>query len=80
MILRDAAKHPSPNSGIAEAGVAGALGVRLGGLNYYGGVASLRAYMGDEENTLSAVYIQKTVQIMYAVTAICVLLLIVSKW
>lgn len=80
MILRDAAKHPSPNSGIAEAGVAGALGIRLGGLNYYGGVASLRAYMGDEENTLSAVYIQKTVQIMYTVTAICVLLLIVSKW
>lgn len=80
MILRDAAKHPSPNSGIAEAGVAGALGVRLGGLNYYGGAASLRAYMGDEENTLSAVYIQKTIQIMYAVTAICVLLLIVSKW
>lgn len=75
MIWRDAAKHPSPNSGIAEAGVAGALGIRLGGLNYYGGVASLRAYMGDEDNRLSAVYIQKTVYIMYVVTVICVLLI-----
>jgi len=46
-IRRDAAKHPSPNSGITEAGVAGALGVRLGGLNYYGGVASFRAHMGE---------------------------------
>lgn len=80
MIWRDAAKHPSPNSGIAEAGVAGALGVRLGGLNYYGGVASLRAYMGDEANRLSAVYIQKTVYIMYVVTVICVLLITLIQW
>lgn len=80
MIWRDAAKHPSPNSGIAEAGVAGALGIRLGGLNYYGGVASLRAYMGDEDNRLSAVYIQKTVYIMYVVTVICVLLITLIQW
>ena len=45
-IWRDAAKHPSPNSGISEAGVAGALGIQLGGLNYYGGIASQRATMG----------------------------------
>ena len=80
MIWRDAAKHPSPNSGIAEAGVAGALGVRLGGLNYYGGVASQRAYMGDEVNRLSAVYIQKTVYIMYVATVIGVLLITLIQW
>jgi adenosylcobinamide-phosphate synthase len=45
--LRDAARQPSPNSGYPEAAVAGALGVRLGGLNYYGGTASRKAYLGE---------------------------------
>ena len=30
-VRRDAARHPSPNAGVAEAAFAGALGVRLGG-------------------------------------------------
>ncbi|MFI5782476.1 cobalamin biosynthesis protein [Nocardia sp. NPDC051570] len=32
---RDAAAHPSPNAGVAEAAMAGALGIRLGGLTQY---------------------------------------------
>jgi len=46
-IMRDAPGHPSPNSGIPESAVAGALGIRLGGLNYYGGCASFRGHMGE---------------------------------
>ncbi|HWR40046.1 MAG TPA: adenosylcobinamide-phosphate synthase CbiB [Patescibacteria group bacterium] len=68
MICRDAAKHPSPNSGISEAGVAGALGIRLGGLNYYGGAASQRAYMGDETIPLAPVHIDQTISLMYTAT------------
>ena len=34
---RDARRHPSPNAGVAEAAFAGALGLRLGGTNVYGG-------------------------------------------
>jgi len=45
--LRDARRQPSPNSGYPEAAVAGALGVRLGGLNYYRGVPSHKPYLGD---------------------------------
>jgi adenosylcobinamide-phosphate synthase len=45
--LRDASNQPSPNSGYPEAAFAGALGIRLGGLNYYGGVASKKNYLGD---------------------------------
>ncbi len=43
---RDAKKHPSPNSGIPEAFVAGALGVQLGGVNYYAGRPSMRPCLG----------------------------------
>ena len=67
-IKRDARKHPSPNSGYAEAGVAGALGVRLGGTNYYGGIKSFRSYMGEEREKLAPVHIQQTISIMYLVT------------
>lgn len=69
-ILRDAGRHPSPNSGIPEAGVAGALGVRLGGLNYYGGVPSLRATMGEPRRELTPVHIAAAIRIMYTVTAL----------
>lgn len=75
-ILRDASKHPSPNSGIAEAGVAGALGIRLGGLNYYGGIPSLRAYMGEPDKPLEAACIGQTNKIMYTVTFLLVALLV----
>ena len=67
-IWQDAAKHPSPNSGFSEAGVAGALGVQLGGLNYYGGIPSQRATMGTPENDLSARHIPQTASIVYLVT------------
>jgi len=45
--LRDGGKHPSPNAGLGESAVAGALGVQLGGLNYYGGEPEEGALMGD---------------------------------
>jgi adenosylcobinamide-phosphate synthase len=51
--LRDASSQPSPNSGWPEAAFAGALGVRLGGLNWYKGVKSAKAYLGDPERPLS---------------------------
>lgn len=47
ILFRDGNKHPSPNSGLTEAAVAGALNVQLGGLNYYFGEPSSRPTMGD---------------------------------
>ncbi len=74
ILWRDAGKHPSPNSGYAEAPVAGALGIRLGGCNYYFGQPSFRAYMGDEKNLLKAKHIKETIYIMYTVTVLFVVL------
>jgi adenosylcobinamide-phosphate synthase len=45
-VRQDAPLHPSPNSGVAEAAFAAALGVRLGGVNTYGGRIERRAQLG----------------------------------
>jgi adenosylcobinamide-phosphate synthase len=76
-IWNDAAKHPSPNSGLSEAGVAGALGIRLGGLNYYGGIASQRAYMGEAHTPLIPKHIKQTIHIMYTTTAFFIAILFI---
>jgi adenosylcobinamide-phosphate synthase len=44
---RDGAKHPSPNAGRCEAAFAGALGIRLGGVNVYGTRVEHRPELGD---------------------------------
>ena len=46
-VRRDGPRHPSPNAGRCEAAFAGALGVRLGGRNVYGGRAEDRPVLGD---------------------------------
>jgi adenosylcobinamide-phosphate synthase len=46
-VLRDGHRHPSPNAGRCEAAFAGALGLRLGGANVYGGVTEVRPGLGD---------------------------------
>ena len=70
ILKRDAAKHPSPNGGYAEATVAGALNIRLGGINSYFGVPHFRAYMGDPNESLQASHILAAIRMMYTATII----------
>jgi len=70
MMCRDAAKHPSPNGGYTESTVAGALGIRLGGLNYYFGKPSFREYMGDPIHELGPEHIKQSIRMMYTVTVL----------
>jgi adenosylcobinamide-phosphate synthase len=46
-LRRDGGAHPSPNAGRMEAAFAGALGVRLGGVNRYGDRVERRPTLGD---------------------------------
>lgn len=70
--LRDAHKHPSPNGGYAEAPVAGALDIRLGGYNKYGERVQFREYMGDPLETMNWTHIVKTIKLMYLCTILFV--------
>lgn len=75
-IWRDAKAHPSPNSGIPEAGMAGALDIQLGGVNFYQGVAEERATMGTPHVPIEAKHIVQSVRIMWVTTAILAAILL----
>ncbi|MCY9588826.1 cobalamin biosynthesis protein CobD [Paenibacillus chitinolyticus] len=65
---RFARLHPSPNSGIPESAVAGALGIELGGRNTYGTVVSERARMGWPLRPRNRGDIDGTVRLLYGAT------------
>lgn len=75
IVLRDAKKHLSPNSGWGEAAAAAILGVQLGGVNYYKGIVSIRAVMGDEIVPLNKQHILKVNEIVDATVPIFLSLL-----
>lgn len=77
IMKRDAKKHPSPNGGYTEATVAGALGIRLGGLNYYFGKPSFRTYMGDSDKEINEEHIMDTIRLMYTSTVLFLIIMLV---
>jgi adenosylcobinamide-phosphate synthase len=79
-ILRDARLQPSPNAGYPEAALAGALGVRLGGLNYYFGQPVQKPFLGDSIEKLESSRFPQVRRILYLVTAISYLVVGVCLW
>jgi adenosylcobinamide-phosphate synthase len=83
VIKRDGRKHPSPNSGIPEAAIAGALRIRLGGPSTYKGVISNKPFIGSQTNEIIPDNIKHTIRIvlvaavMSAVGGIIILLIII---
>lgn len=71
--FRDGRKHESPNSGIPEAAIAGALGVLLGGPSTYQGEVVDKPFLGDAQNQLTLKSIDTAVKIVY-VTALLFLI------
>lgn len=67
---RDGRKHDSPNAGLAEATMAGALGVQLGGTNFYGGEALEKPCIGDPMEPLRSSHIRRANALMYVTTVL----------
>jgi adenosylcobinamide-phosphate synthase len=79
--LRDGSSQPSPNAGYPEAAVAGALGVQLGGVNFYKGVASVKAKLGDPVIPLDRGVFSRVRMLLYASEGLCVALILgVLAW
>lgn len=70
--LRDARNQPSPNAGFPEGAVAGALGVQLGGLNFYRGIPSRKATLGESIAELDRRVYTKVRILLYGVEALFV--------
>ncbi len=71
---RDGGKHPSPNAGLAEAAMAGALGVELGGPATYGGVPSDKPRLGDPGRSLTAGTVRQAIRLMHLAACLALFL------
>ncbi|MGJ4788290.1 adenosylcobinamide-phosphate synthase CbiB [Leptospira koniambonensis] len=65
VLIRDGRKHPSPNSGLCEAALAGALKIQLGGQNYYSGIPSEKPKLGDPDRKLASTLILDANKIIF---------------
>lgn len=62
---RDRYNHTSPNSAHPEAAIAGALGVQLGGANYYFGKLVEKPTIGENINEIDIKDVNKTSKVLY---------------
>ena len=68
---RDRFNHKSPNSAQTESAAAGALGIRLGGSAYYGGILVEKPYIGDDTRPVVRDDIRRQVRLMFCSEAVC---------
>jgi adenosylcobinamide-phosphate synthase len=73
-VVRDAARHRSPNAGYPEAAMAGALGLSLAGPRVYGGVTIDDATMGDGRRDATAADIRQALRLYRYADAILIAL------
>jgi adenosylcobinamide-phosphate synthase len=65
LTLRDSRKSLSPNSGLPQAAVAGALGIQLGGLSFYNSLPVSKPLIGDKINSLNLSHIRESIKLSY---------------
>ncbi len=78
-VWRDARSQPSPNSGYPEAAFAGALGVQLGGENFYQSQSVTKAFLGEAEEKLTIQKVEQSLRLMFA-TSVLALAVGISLW
>jgi adenosylcobinamide-phosphate synthase len=66
---RDGRKYPSPNAGLPQAALAGALRIRLGGPVSYGGVRKEKPFLGDGNSEITVTEYNQTIFILYGSSA-----------
>lgn len=76
---RDRHNHTSPNSAHPEAAMAGALGVELGGANFYFGKLVEKPTIGDKIKEIEIRDVDKTARVLYLSSFIGVVLAILIK-
>lgn len=79
-ILRDGKKSPSPNAGIPEAAFAGALGIQLGGVNYYQGKKVSKPILGVEAKQREEEHIIEAIHLMWVISSITFLGEVLILW
>ncbi|AIR02163.1 adenosylcobinamide-phosphate synthase [Pluralibacter gergoviae] len=77
---RDRYSHSSPNCAWAEAPVAGALGIRLGGPNNYFGQRIEKPWIGDPVRAISVDDIPQTIRLMWVASTLALALFMAVRW
>jgi adenosylcobinamide-phosphate synthase len=77
---RDGDRHASPNAGQSEAAMAGALGVRLGGTNHYGGEAHTAPLLNPEGRRPSSRDAKLALHIVATASALVVGVAVFLRW
>jgi adenosylcobinamide-phosphate synthase len=80
ILKRDRRAHASPNSGYPEAAMAGILGLRLGGDNYYHGQLVKKPFIGDPLNQVAGQHVLKAVNNLYISSVILVIIIIIAGY
>jgi adenosylcobinamide-phosphate synthase len=71
---RDGRKNPSPNSGYPEAAMAGALGIQLGGNNFYFGRVEEKPLIGEPERSIDRDVAKESLRLMIVNSLIAVII------
>lgn len=80
IMLRDGRKYHSPNAGLPQGAMAGALGIRLGGINYYRGKKIIKPYLGHPKKKLSSIHIKESINLMYLTSFLTLILGLLIRW
>lgn len=75
--LRDRKNHKSPNSAQTESVYAGALGIQLGGDNYYHGVLVHKPTIGEYIEQPTSKHIEESNKLMYVTTTLVIITMII---
>lgn len=73
---RDGRKNLSPNSGYPEAAVAGALGIQLGGENFYFGIPQEKPLIGEPKKSIHLKEVKESLHLMIVASLIAVIITI----